>query len=280
MKSSPSRTPHSLPEDTPNWLSRRVLLLKRTGQFSFASESAFDPPALAHPSLSSLIRVVKVLDISRTPVTSLAGCPIFPRLTVFVGDRSKLENFANFRALRSALTISLKETPISKLPTYRLSVLIGLGADSQLTSLDGSQISGALRTHASSFSQTGTELVNRGWIATTRLPEFPALQTLCEQFGVETPSVVSDSEHFSSEASEARDPSDFKELVSRLREEHREVWRKGKAQFGMLNDDDENLTDDVVALLQKYQLTEQGSSDLDVFAVVQSLCAEIQGSPS
>jgi hypothetical protein len=275
----PSLTPHSLPEEIPSWLSRRVLLLKRTGQFSFASESAFNPAALAHPSLASLIRVVKVLDISRTPVTSLTGCPIFPRLAVFVGARSKLENFANFRALKSASTISLKETPLSKLPAYRVSVLIGLGADSPLTSLDGSQVSPALRAHPATFSQTDTELVNRGWLPRPRVPEFAALQTLCEEFGVPPPSLVSDDGPFSMEESESRDPDDFNALLIRLREEHREVWRKGKAQFGLLADDDENLSDEVIALLQKYQLTEQGASDVDVFAVVQSLCAEVQGPP-
>jgi hypothetical protein len=271
-RSTPSSPPNDPP--VPNWVTRRTHYLKRTGHFSFIGEPSFDPPALAHPSLGVFLWLVKVLDISRTAITSLAGLPFLPRLTVLNADRSKLEDFTNFQSIKTTTRLSLKETPASKKPNYRLSILIVFEEDNRLISIDGCQISQPLRDQARLFPKYCSELVNRGWIAPARPPSFPQLQYLCEKHGLKPPSVISEEELFSEDLSEP-DDDNFDGLLVKLREEHRDVWRKGKAQFGLLNDQEENLSDEILSIFQRYRLNNSAKPGMDVVTIVKELCKEL-----
>jgi hypothetical protein len=263
----------------PHWLSKRVFLLKRTGHFTFTGDRSFDPVALSHPRITALLSLVKVLDISHTPITSIAGLPVLPKLNVFVADRTKLDTFANFKAIRSVTTISLKKTPASKLPTFRLSILIAFGPANRLASIDGGQVTQSLRNQALAYPPGCTDLINCGWIPSLRPPPSLELHSLCEQYGLPEPSAISDEEDMSDSVSESRVPSDFDGLLAMLRDQHREVWRKGKAQFGMLNNDDENINDDVLALLQRHEIADRTVQDLDVVAAVETLCSDLDREP-
>jgi hypothetical protein len=259
----------------PRWLSRRILPVKRTGHFFFAGDPFFDPTFLSHPTITALVRIVKVLDISRTTVNSLTGLPFFPRLSVFVADRTLIATFENFKAVRSALTVSLKDSPVSKLTAFRVSILLAFGSQNRVSSIDGGLVTQSLKDQASAYSNRCTALLDCGWIPSIRPPALSELQGLCEQYGVPPPTELSESSPLSSSVAESSEPSDFDGLLSALKEEEREVWRKGKAQFGLLNNDDDNLNDDVMAILQRHQIADRSSHNVDIVATVAALCAEL-----
>jgi hypothetical protein len=262
----------SLSESNPSpWLTQRIAILKRTGHLSLVGELRFDPRALSMPHVISVVRFVRVLDISRTPVTSLLGCPPFPRLTVFIGDRSGISDFANFRALKTATTISLKDTPVARLQTYRLSLLLALGPDDNLVSINGSQISSELRARVKAFPQFCNDLVNRGWIATPKPPAGQESVQLCQRYDVEPPFVDSDTDDDDSfeHVPEEPTPTCFEDMLFLLQERHREMQRKGKAQFGLLDNDEE-----MVGILRRDHLLDGKSPDINTFTIVKRLCAE------
>jgi hypothetical protein len=227
--------------------------------------------------------LVKQLDITRTPIKSLAGLPFLPRLAVFIADRTQIESFTNFKAIKKTSTISLKNTPVSRVPAYRVSVLVALGEQNCVKSIDGGCVSKELRERAKAYPECCEELVNLGALLPARPTEIEGLQRLCEQYGVEPPSVIGEDEKFSdtiSETEDRNDPPDFPGLLAVLKEEHREVWRRGKAQFGLLNDDDENLNEEVIAILEKHHVADVVGTDVDVLTAVERLCALVPRRPS
>jgi hypothetical protein len=259
---------------TPSWIERRISVLKHTGQFCFSGEGQFDPPALSARSLTGVLQLVKVFDVSRTTITSIAGCPFFPRLVSFIADRSGIANLANFQAVKAASTISLKHTPVSKLPTYRVSVLLGVGID-HITSLDGFQISRGLKATAKSFSEICGTLVNLGWIATPRPPTTQEVRQICSEYAVDASSLDSDTDEFSSDFGESSVARDFEQILVNLKERHREVWRKGKAQFGLLYDDSQDLNEDVVEVLRRHHLLSDTKPQIDILAIIETMCSRL-----
>jgi hypothetical protein len=258
-----------------NWTRERLYVLKQTGHLSFGGDKFFDPASLAVPQISSLLHLVRIFDISHTRAVSLSGCPPFPHLTVFTGDYSGISNFTNFNVLKCASTISLKGTPVSKLPTYRLSLLMALGRGNQLVSIDGSQISSGLKAHLHGFSEKCNVLVNLGWIATAKPPTFQELERLCQEYDVAPPSIDSDSSDDSSKTStDEETPDNFNDLLTQLKSQHQEVWRKGKVQFGLVDNYDDPKPQ-VMALLRRYRLVNGRVPDINTFAVMGKLCAEL-----
>jgi hypothetical protein len=194
----------------------------------------------SHPQVLRALCVVKVLDISRTTLKTLAGCPDFPRLNVFIADRSELSDFTNFRALRTVASFSMRATPVSRLPTYRLSLLMAVGTRS-IRSIDGGQISSALKASYEHFPPICHELVNAGWIASTRPPASAKIRSLCSQYSIDEPLFASNSDEgdlvsFNRDTSTSDAALDFDSLLKKLRAEHQEVWRKGQAQFGIVDE--------------------------------------------
>jgi hypothetical protein len=255
----------------PNWTNRHLSVLKQTGNLSFGGEILFDLSSLSIPQISSVLHPVRTLDISHTHIVSMLGCPPFPHLTVFIGDHSELSNFTNFNVLKSASTVSLKGTPISKLPTYRLSLLLALGNDTQLVSIDGSQISSGLKANLHGFSEKCNALVNLGWIATVKPPTLQELETLCQKYDIDPPFIDNDSNEDSSKTStEEEIPDNFGDLLISLQNQHQEMWRKGKVQFGILDEyDDPDFK--VMALLRRYGFVNGKVPDVNPFGILAKL---------
>jgi hypothetical protein len=212
----------------PAWISRRLLHLKKTGTFSLAGERELDLTDLSRPDAASVRTICRRLDLSRTTFSSLSGLPYLPRLLTFCGDRSQIASFANFRALRNATSISLKDTPLSQNETYRLSILLAVGTAS-LTSIDGTQVSPRLKSRAEAFPPVCADLVNAGWVAAPQVPTHDELLELCRQFRLATPA---------EEVSEAPIPvvpqvrlPSFEDLLAQLKGEHEGVIVRGAELF-------------------------------------------------
>jgi hypothetical protein len=210
----------------PVWFARRLPHLKQTGSFSLAGEHDIDLIELSYPESASVLTICRRLDLSRTLLSSLDGLPFLPRLLSFTADHSQLSSFKNFRALRRATSISLKNTPVSRTPTYRLSLLLAVGSQS-LASIDGTQISPRLKSRAETFHAICSDLVNAGWIATSHPPNVTDIQQLCEQYEIPT---ISEEQPQGEEEEEEGQPSSeqlpFDDLLAQLQGEHEQLFSK------------------------------------------------------
>jgi hypothetical protein len=217
----------------PAWLFRRLPHLKKSGKLSIPTDFPVSLADLSLPSVAPLLTVCRSLDLSGVRVASLAGLPPLPRLVVFIADRSQLSSFENFSRLRSATSISLRETPLSRKPTFRLSVLLAVGPRA-LTSLDGAQIGDRLRDRAAAFPSVCGALVNAGWVATAAPPDAAALRALCAEYSVADEGVIAPApEEEEEEAAEEKVLPPFEELLAQLQRDHETVVQRGAALFNL-----------------------------------------------
>ena len=221
----------------PNWITRRIPMLKRSGKFCVAGDTHFDPQYLSHPEVAKFLTICRHVDFSRTSLSTLEGLPPFPHLLTFCADKTGISNFKNFHILQSASSFSFKGTPLSKLPAYHLGILLAIGIDS-VSSIDGRVVSQKLRKRAREYPGFCRELVNKGWIPVVPCPEGTTFLKICNEFGVEPefPNVVPDTFDFENlETLGQVESIDFEELVKRLKDEHEDVITRGQALFGLVD---------------------------------------------
>jgi hypothetical protein len=258
---------------------RRLTFLKRTGTLRVCGDPQVDLQYFSHPDAIKVLSITKTLDVSRTHLTSMIGCCHFPRLTAFIADRSKIANFANFRVLGTVSTFSMKETPVSKGPTYRLSLLLAVGTKS-VTSIDGIQISPNLQSKLRRYPDTCRQLVNLGWLASSKPPSREEIESLCAEYSIEVPMLHSDSEELISYVQSDAGSDTFEDLIGRLKSEDEDVRRRGKAQFGLV--DEQTATDysagelfaDIADIMRSRGIDGELKTDDDLFNAVERLCRD------
>jgi hypothetical protein len=227
----------------------------------------------SHPDAIKVLSIAKTLNISRTHITSMIGCCILPRLKVFIADHSKIANFANFRVLRNVSTFSMKETPVSKTPTYRLSLLLAVGTKS-IVSIDGGQISRTLISKHRNYPPECHNLANRGWLAGNRPPSQEEFRSLCAQYAIRVPVMPSDSEGLVSFVRTDNGGGGFDGLLAHLRSEHDSIRRRGQAQFGIIGEaaDSNNLIADIAYIMRRHGIEGEMETSDGIFKIVERLC--------
>jgi hypothetical protein len=160
----------------PQWLAQKLRLLGRTGRLDLSGEILDDLSILGSRA------ALKHLDLSFTRMQTLAGLPLQPRLESIVLDSSDLQNFKNFRAIQAVASISLKNTPVSHLPNFKLSLLLVLG--SSLRVINGQQVNAQLRQKAAAYPAIAADLVNCGWVAESPSHLEANMEALCRRFGL------------------------------------------------------------------------------------------------
>jgi hypothetical protein len=262
----------------PLWLARRLPYLKKTGKFSVASETQFDQSYLSQPEIARVLAITRHLDLSRTQVTSLQDFPAFPRVNTFVADHSGLADFKNFSILKTATTFSLRDTPVSKLPTYRLSLLLAVGVDS-IASIDGVQISAKLKERVSSYPKICSDFVNRGWIADAKVPDRARMRDLVRQFSVDSDEDFEDDDEAVPSLKAKTDEADlesldFESLLARMMAEHEDVLSRGQGIFGIIDDEGLDLSDRLVSMIHSHGIPLPDNSDDAIVATVERLVSE------
>jgi hypothetical protein len=263
----------------PLWLSRRLPYLKKTGVFSIASESQFDPSYLSLPAISKVLTIVRELDISHLQISTLANFPQLPHLCTFIADHSGISDFTNFKCTQSTKTFSLKNTPVSKLSTYRISLLLAVGLDS-VASIDGTQISPKLRAKVTSYPKECSELVNRGWIAGPHPPTRAEIAELCHQYSLDVGRDFDDDdeEELVSPLESTRrntdlESLDFELLLATLIGEHESVLRRGQGIFGIIDDDSFEMNDRIISMIQSHGIPLVDRSDDGILSTVERMLA-------
>ena len=271
------------------WLQRRLLMAKRTGNLVLANEQNVDLNVFSYPEFSKPLSIVKMLDLSRTNISSLEGITKpFPKLATFIADRTQISDFKNFRVLSNVRSFSLKQTPVSKVPHYKLSLLLCVGSKNVITSIDGVTLSKKLKSMASEYPQPiSSELVNRGWLAEYPVPSEEQFQQLCIKYNIEDSSEFSINpqekqpmtnlpENIEDGEEEDIDNIDFEDLIKNLHQKHEDMLMKGQAMFGLIAEDkNAYLSGQISSIFKSHGLKIDSNSDQNILDSVNKLCQTV-----
>lgn len=260
-------------QEIPAWINSRLYFLRTEGRLVLSNEPkvAEDFAALSSPSVYKQIRLMKILDISRTNITTIDGFRKYPKLVHFIANNTKLENFKGFSALSSVSTISLLNTPISQLKTFRIALVLAVGPN--LKSVNGKAIPQSVFEKAQMYPEVCGELVNRGWIPEFPPPDSETLENLCQEYGIDSAEHPTEfhtpkQDHGNEEEEEL----EFEDLIRKLRKEHEEEIQKGKAIFGMIDaDEEEDVGEQVSSIMGTYGVKVDPRDEQSIIEMVKRL---------
>ena len=265
----------------PAWLSRRLHTLKRTGVLTLIKEKNVDLASLQIKDMCSYIQFIKTLDLTGTPIQSIENLPFLPRITSFIADYSELQNCINFSAISTTTSISVKKTPLSKLPHYKLSILLAVGPN--IVKIDGKMISPVLLNRYKKYPEYVRDLVNKGWVVEYPCPSPSKLLSLCKQYKVEIPDEEEQTEFPPDEeetfVEEEAPVVDFDSLAQKLWNQHEDMLQKKQAMFGIIDDDESDITQDesefgnrIAALFKSHGYEVNPSDNKSILEAIDELC--------
>lgn len=161
----------------PKWFKEKEKQLIKSGKLDLNGEIIDNLAFIRQrPSL-------KILDLSYTSITSLEGLPFQPKLEYLILDYSSIINFKNASSISQISKISLKNTPVSKIPHFKLSLLLICGKNLRI--IDGKIIPEKLKNKAKQFSPNAAKLVDCGWMIESPFPDEADIKDFCLAYGIE-----------------------------------------------------------------------------------------------
>lgn len=226
----------------PSWIDSRMYFLKTQGKMLLSGESRIDLTVFSRPELAKPLSIMKYLDISKTPLESIDGLSPHKKLKYFIANQSHISSLRNFKVLRSVDVISLIDTPVSKHPNYKLSLLLVIGE--HLNLIDGKLIPRSIREKVKMYSPIAADLINAGWMAEYPCPPIEVLNQLCAHYGIQfVPKPTNPIDlQIPTKIDKNFYTGDFEETLQKLKSNHEEILKQGQALFGLIdeNDDDDD----------------------------------------
>jgi hypothetical protein len=124
---------------------------------------------------------MRQLVLSYVQISSIERLKPQPQLETFTADSSQISTFKNFMSIGSVRKLSLRNTPVSREPSFALSALI---ICPNLVTLNGQVVSSLVKRRAANYPSLGRVLVNAGWLAQFPYPSEDRLYELAAKFGV------------------------------------------------------------------------------------------------
>ena len=251
------------------WLSRKYQTLTKTGKLSLIGEKKIDLSVFSQPSIQKDTKIIKVLDLSRTDIKSLEGLPYLPRLKTFIADKTEIDTFKNFSSIKNVISISLKETEISKKLSsnkYRLSLIL---VCPQLSTIDNKMIPQQIRDIAATYPPVCSQLINAGWMIETPPPTGDHLEQLCKQY------IKDETEPLKTSSEVENSSKDFQEMIKQLHNKHEQVILNGLAKFGIISEETEDmeLANRVKGVLSKHNI-ETGNNSEAILEAIRKLATQ------
>ena len=273
----------SATEPLPEWLSRRLHGLKRTGSLSLLRESRVCLSGLSQ--IQSYLQFIKQLDLTGTPIKSLEGLPKLPHLNSIKLDQTQLESLVNIEAVDTVSSISLKKTPLSEIPHYKLSIMIGTRLN--VVKIDNQIVSEVVKKRASAYPSCARALVNKGWIVTFPKPSDDEFKDLCELYHLEIEEEEDNDDrteiNFLEPPAEEEDANaedwDFDFIADKLWKQHEALMQRKQALFGVIEDqqgdaDNEDEIGERIVSLFRLHNKDIPTDDRSILMAVDSLCRQ------
>lgn len=220
-----------------------------------------------------------------TKIVSLQGLVSLPHLQTFIANSTQIANFENFQAISSVSSFSLKNTPVSKHPHYKLSLCLVIG--SGISTIDGKVISQTLKNRVEKYPPIAGKLVNMGWMAEYPVPDEDRFRQLADEYELTYseheihPYVDEDEQEGEEEMLELSHifdeiNTDFEDKIQLLRGKHEEMIEKGMAIFALIdedkNDDDTEVAEKISSVFKSHKIEIDSSSDESILQAVADLC--------
>lgn len=261
-------------KSVPHWLESRMYFVKVQGKMLLSGETNIDLSRFESPQISKTLSLMKYLDVSKTPLESVEGLGYHKKLICFVANNSSISSFRNFKSLRSVTSISLIGTPLSKVPNYKLSLLLVIG--NQLNSIDGKLVPNSIREKAKSYSSIAGDLINVGWAVEYPCPSIETLNNLCQEYGIQcNPKITHpiDIEMYN-DLNRNFYSGDFETTLQELKKKHEELLKQGQALFGLIDEDedDEDTALQISTIFHSHGISIPSNDQETIIETVQSLC--------
>lgn len=256
------------------WLPDKLKVLAKTGTLDLSGEAVDDLSFVGSRDC------LKKLDLSYTHLQTIEGLAFQPRIESLVLDGCDLANFKNFRAVQRASSISVRDTPVSRTPNFRLSLILVIGPG--LRVINGQKVTEKLRERAGEFPGFASDLVNCGWLAEYPVPQTGELDKVAREFGLAGSEEMFEEEEEPEETQKSPPRPSVDELIRRSQAAHAKMVEdterelddieKSSTVVDMIEDacGHGDLIDKVQALLKYYGYrigeTNRGDSILDCVA--------------
>ena len=184
--------------------------VKKNGKVNLAGENI--------TSLKELgtLKLMNSLDLSYSTIYSIEGLKVQPNLKTFIADKSSLTSFKNFFSIGTVTKISLKETPISEMPTFLLNIAIVLP---NVTIVNDKILPNSIRNKARKYPKEAAMLINAGWIATYPVPDDDEFTKLLVKYNINVRS--EDFEQMMNIEEEDIDEFDYFRIINSVNEDER-----------------------------------------------------------
>lgn len=222
----------------------RIKLMHKTGELSLHSQKVPMESVFSLSEFKKSVNLIKTINLSRTDFSSAENIPLLPNVTTLIADNTNISNFKNFLNFPSLTKISIKNTPVSKEKTQKLSLYLLFG--DALSSVSGTLIPQSVVDKASQYPPYARDLVNAGWIAVYPPPSEREFERICKEYGINQPNNEKENEEIEEEEEEDFTDGDYCYLVQTLRNQQEKMLAEAAEFFG-INENEEEETDEQFA---------------------------------
>jgi hypothetical protein len=216
----------------PNWVKRALQSLTTSSRVDLSGEAIDDLGLLGQ------LTVMRTLDLSCVPLSSISNLKPNLQLETFIADNSQLSSFTNFSSISNIRKLSLLRTPISQEPNFILSALV---ICPNLTSVNGKQPPPLLRQRAANYPEVARQFVNAGWFVEFPYPTEQRIAALCTQYNIDLPTSDLSSSEVTGEEQKV-EPDKFEDTLKMLWQEHHALVRRVRRAVRLTAADDRTST--------------------------------------
>lgn len=163
-------------------------MIKRSGELNCTGQRLTGDMVLNSRQFQSGCSILRTWNLNKTNFTEFDKIPYCPNLTNLTLDNTPLKNFSYFSKFPKLSSVSCKNTPVSEVPNFKLSLVLMFG--DSLRTINSGTISQNIRKKAELYPPEAVLLIDRGWLATYPPPSSEEFEELCREYGVPISNIV------------------------------------------------------------------------------------------
>lgn len=237
-----------------NWWKSREYILNKTGKLNLTGIQVTEFSVVKSRPL------MKELNISRCPCTSLKKLAFQPNLYTFNAEGSSLSSFENFSSVSKATVFHLKNTPLSAKPHYVLALYII--CDNPKIVVDGKLISSKVKRLAGTYPICTKDLLNAGWDLVYPCPSSDEIRDLCRDLNVTYIEDEHEEEQVDEESAYQEEDLNHYEMIEKMLAKHDSIIQQAQHKFGLLQNQLETTFEDKLKnTLQNHNIIVENDQD-------------------
>lgn len=235
----------------PEWFLEKERKILTTGTLDLSGESITD---LSFIRTKSSLRS---LNLSFTSIISFEGLSNQPNLEYVILSGSSIQTLKNIEAIKNISKICYENTPLSRHPHSKLSMLISLP---NLRIINGKLVSPGLIKKAKTYPPIASELINAGWLAEFPCPSSEEFSKLAIQYNL---SERTERRKFHSHKHSQFVERDFDSIINAYLSIHQEMIEEAENRMNeeIPSDDDVNFEEPLSQVTSRFPNEKFGELD-------------------